>query len=74
MTATTVAVSTLPIGGSNRRNGRINQLVTRTMASAIGSRKSARTNWNNKRSRNASVSNHNNISTMYLIASISVHC
>ena len=30
-TARTVAVSTLPIGGSTRRSGRINQLVTRTI-------------------------------------------
>src|SRR5882757_9365821 len=74
MTATTVAVSTLPIGGNTLRKGKINQLVARTMASAIGSRKFARTNWNRRRSRNASVNSHSSVSTMYLIASIFIHC
>src|SRR3982074_1053112 len=44
------------------------------MASAIGSRKFARTNWNRRRSRNASVRSHSSVSTMYLIASIFIHC
>src|ERR1700722_17072868 len=67
---TTVAVSILPMGGRSRRKGRINQLVTRTMASAIGSRKSARNSWNSRRSTNASSNSHSSMSTMNRIASM----
>src|SRR5271155_4532534 len=68
--ATMVAVSILPTGGRSRRAGRISQLVTRTMASAIGSRKSALTSWNRKRSTNASSNSQSSMSTMNRIASM----
>src|SRR6266446_961075 len=69
-TATTVAVSILPMGGNTRRRGNTSQLVTRTMASARGSRKSALTHWNKRRNTKASVNNQSSVSTIYLIASI----
>jgi len=57
MTATTVdGINFAEWAGSSLRSGNISQLVMRTMASAIGSRKSARTHWNKRRNTRPAVS------------------
>src|SRR4030088_2130875 len=63
-TATTEAVSTLPTGGNMRRRGRIRGLVSRTMACAIGLRKSARAHCNKSRANTTNKASDSSVSTM----------
>ena len=72
MTATTEAVSTLPIGGNTRRNGKIRGFVSRTIACAIGFLKSARAHCNKSRANTTNKASDSSVSTIKISAVMSV--
>ncbi len=67
-TATTEAVSTLPIGGSTRRSGRISGLVSCTTAWHSGLRKSARVHCSNSRASTTNSASDSSVSMMKMMA------
>src|SRR5438270_181302 len=70
-TAITEAVSSLPMGGSTRRSGRMSGLVMRTTAWQSGLRKSARVHCSSSRARTTNNARDSSVSTTKVIALMS---